>query len=158
MILLLTQVPSTAHNDQIYILKKSPVPINAENFRDLLLFGRLSPSPLLQLSSTVKQVTITTSILFCVNAIEFLLYCFLTCLYEFWVNSFSLFNKVCAPLLSNHKKHHMWPNLLSDDILRHVERLCSETSVVQGWAFGRTVLPIPTATNWIENSYRTLKM
>lgn len=53
------QVPHVAHNKQIYILKKMAVPINAENYRELLLFGLMSSSPLLQFSSTVEQVTVS---------------------------------------------------------------------------------------------------
>lgn len=57
------QVSSVAHNKQIYILKKTVVPVNAENYRELLLFGLLSASPVLQLSSTVEQVTVISYIL-----------------------------------------------------------------------------------------------
>ncbi|KAI3360460.1 hypothetical protein L3Q82_002355 [Scortum barcoo] len=114
------EVPPVAQNKHIYILKKTVVPISAENCREHLLFGLLSPSALLQLSSTVEQV--------------------------------------CVPLLSNNKNHHMWPNLMSEDIVRHVESVCSKMSVVQGQVLGKTILPIPTATDWIENSYSTFKM
>ncbi|KAM9352911.1 dynein axonemal heavy chain 11 [Symphorus nematophorus] len=113
------EVPPIGQNKPIYILKKTLVPINAENYRELLLFGLLSPSTLLQLSSTVEQV--------------------------------------CVPVLSNNKNHQMWPNLMSEDIMRHVESMCSKTSIVQGQVLGKTVLPVPTATDWIENSYSTLK-
>ncbi|XP_042345657.1 dynein axonemal heavy chain 11 [Plectropomus leopardus] len=114
------EVPHVAQNKHIYIIKKRAVPSSSENYRDLLLFGLLSPSPLLQLSSTVEQV--------------------------------------CVPLLSNYKNHQMWPNLMSEDIIQHVENMCSKTSVVQGQALGKCVLPIPTAANWMENSYRNFKM
>ncbi|KAM8734967.1 dynein axonemal heavy chain 11 [Acanthopagrus schlegelii] len=114
------EVTPVAQNRQVYILKKAVVSINAENYRELLLFGLLSPSPLQQLSNTVEQV--------------------------------------CAPLLSNSKNHLMWPNLMSEDIIRHVESICCKTSVVQGQVLGKTVLPIPATTDWIENSYNSLKM
>lgn len=52
----------------------------------------------------------------------------------------------------------MWPNLMSEDIIQHTERMCSKTTVVQGQVLGETVLPIPTVTDWIENSYSSLKM
>ncbi|XP_028435224.1 dynein heavy chain 11, axonemal isoform X2 [Perca flavescens] len=114
------EVPPVSQNKHIYILKKRVVLVNSENYRELLLFGLLSPSPLLQLSSTVEQV--------------------------------------CVPLLSNDKNHQMWPNLMSEDIIRHVQSMCSRTSVVRGQVLGKSVLPIPTATEWIEESYSTLKM
>uniref|UniRef100_UPI0037E727D7 dynein axonemal heavy chain 11 n=1 Tax=Semicossyphus pulcher TaxID=241346 RepID=UPI0037E727D7 len=114
------EVPTVAQNKQIYILKKTNVAVTAENYKEHLLFGLLSPSLLRQLSSTVEQV--------------------------------------CVPLLSNNKNHHMWPNLMSEDIIRHAESMCNKTSVVQGQILGKTILPIPTETNWIANSYSTLKM
>lgn len=49
------KVQSDAHK-QIYILKRTAVPVSAENCQELLLFGLLSSSPLVQLSATVKQV------------------------------------------------------------------------------------------------------
>uniref|UniRef100_A0A3B5KZ49 Dynein, axonemal, heavy chain 11 n=1 Tax=Xiphophorus couchianus TaxID=32473 RepID=A0A3B5KZ49_9TELE len=66
---------------------------------------------------------------------------------------------VCGPILTNGKNHPMWPTLISEDISRHVESMCSMTSVVQGQVLGKTVLPIPTATGWMEryeNYDRTL--
>uniref|UniRef100_A0A7N6BNC5 AAA+ ATPase domain-containing protein n=1 Tax=Anabas testudineus TaxID=64144 RepID=A0A7N6BNC5_ANATE len=65
---------------------------------------------------------------------------------------------VCVPLLLNNKNHHMWPNLMSEDVVRHVERMCIKTSVVQGQVSGKTVLPIPNATAWMENTYSTLSL
>ncbi|XP_069552287.1 dynein axonemal heavy chain 11 [Brachyistius frenatus] len=114
-----TEVPDAAQSKQIYILKKRVVPVNSENFRELLLFGLLSPPPLLQLSCTVE--------------------------------------KVCAPLLSNYKNHQMWPNLMSEDIIRHVESMCSKTSVVRGQVLGKTVLLNPTSMDWMGNSSSTFK-
>ncbi|KAI9536522.1 hypothetical protein NQZ68_032317 [Dissostichus eleginoides] len=49
-------VPAGAQNRHIYILKKRVAPITSDNCRELLLFGLQSPSPLLQLSSTVEQL------------------------------------------------------------------------------------------------------
>ncbi|XP_067457869.1 dynein axonemal heavy chain 11 isoform X1 [Thunnus thynnus] len=114
------EVPPLSRNKQIYILKKRVVPINSENYRELLLFGFLSPSPLLQLSNTVEQV--------------------------------------CVPLLSNNLNHQMWPNLMSEDIIRNVESVCSKTSVVWGQVLGKTVLPIPTVTDWMDNVSSTFEM
>ncbi|XP_030605544.1 dynein heavy chain 11, axonemal [Archocentrus centrarchus] len=108
------EVPSNAKNEQIYILKKRADPITTENCRELLLFGLMAPSPLLQLSCAVKQI--------------------------------------CVSLLSSNKNHQTWPSLISEDILRHVEFMCSQSSVVQGQVVGRTVLPVPVAGDWMEKS------
>lgn len=75
------QAPPVAQNKQIYILKKTVIPINAENYRELLLFGFLSPSPLLQLSSTIEQVIVISSTCY------MLLCRLLARFHEFWVNS-----------------------------------------------------------------------
>ncbi|XP_028983813.1 dynein axonemal heavy chain 11 isoform X2 [Betta splendens] len=112
------EVPRAAQNKQIYILKKRNGPISSHNYRELLLFGLQSPSPVLQVTTTVQQV--------------------------------------CVPLLSNNSNHHTWPNLMSEDLLRHVESMYHKTSVVQGQFLGKTVLPIPKATAWMENSCNTL--
>uniref|UniRef100_A0A8C6WKT4 Dynein heavy chain tail domain-containing protein n=1 Tax=Neogobius melanostomus TaxID=47308 RepID=A0A8C6WKT4_9GOBI len=53
---------------------------------------------------------------------------------------------LCAPLLANTNNHQLWPKLLSQDIIRHVERISSKTSVVQGQVHGKTILPIPIST------------
>ncbi|CAG6015638.1 unnamed protein product [Menidia menidia] len=66
--------------------------------------------------------------------------------------------QLCVPLLTNCKNHHMMPNLMPEDIIRHVEKVRSKTSVVHGKALGKTVLPIPTAVDWMEKSHKTLKI
>ncbi|XP_060906749.1 dynein axonemal heavy chain 11 [Labrus mixtus] len=114
------EVPTVAQNKQIYILKKTVATVTPENFRQLLVFGLLSPSLLLQLTCTVEQV--------------------------------------CFPLLSNNKNHQMWPNFMSEDIIRHIERMCCKTSVIQGQVLGKTILPVPSATDWTDNSNSTIKM
>lgn len=55
------QAPPVAQNKEIYFLKKRVDAINSENYKEFLLFGLLSPSPLLQLSSTIEQVTVKPS-------------------------------------------------------------------------------------------------
>nr|XP_019948992.1 PREDICTED: dynein heavy chain 11, axonemal [Paralichthys olivaceus] len=111
---------SDGQNKKIYFLKKRCDPVSCENYRELLLFGLLSPSPLLQLSTIVEQV--------------------------------------CVPLLSNKNNHQKWPKVMSEDIIRHVESMCSTISVVRGQVLGKTVLPVPTAKDWMEDSNRTIKM
>ncbi|XP_076016721.1 dynein axonemal heavy chain 11 [Genypterus blacodes] len=52
------QVISAAKTKQAYVLKSRAVPIHSENYRDLLSFGLLCPSPLTQLSNIVKQICV----------------------------------------------------------------------------------------------------
>ncbi|XP_074510014.1 dynein axonemal heavy chain 11 [Sebastes fasciatus] len=70
----------------------------------------------------------------------------------------STVEQVCVPLLSNHKNHHLWPNLMSEDIIRHAENMCSTTSVVRGQVLGKSVLPVPAVTEMMENSHGACKM
>ncbi|XP_053089780.1 dynein axonemal heavy chain 11 isoform X1 [Pangasianodon hypophthalmus] len=98
---------------RLYVLKKENVPILSENCRNILLFGVLSPSLLLQLSTSV--------------------------------------DKVCLPLLSNKENHQLWPNVISQDVTRHIENLSNKVSVVKGQVCGKTVLPVPVVTERIED-------
>uniref|UniRef100_A0A3B3DUZ5 Uncharacterized protein n=1 Tax=Oryzias melastigma TaxID=30732 RepID=A0A3B3DUZ5_ORYME len=52
------QAQSGVKSNQIYIQKKTNVPINNENYRDILLYGVLFSQPLLQLSNTVEKITV----------------------------------------------------------------------------------------------------
>lgn len=148
-----TQVPPDAKNEQIYILKKRVVPVTSENCRELLLFGLLTPPVLLQLSCAVKQVTVPPIFIHISHKEAFLSISNL----PVWVLGelvmFFFLRKICVPLLSDNKNHQTWPLLISEDILRHVEIMCSQTSVVQGRVMGKTVLPIPIAADWMEKSH-----
>ncbi|RVE62582.1 hypothetical protein OJAV_G00158270 [Oryzias javanicus] len=114
------QAPSAVKNNHIYIQKKINVPVNNENYRDILLYGVLFSQPLLQLSNTVEKISV--------------------------------------PLLTNKQNHHDWPSLMSEDLIRNVESVHSKTSIVQGWALGKIVLPIPTSADWIAHSYSQFEM
>lgn len=66
--------------------------------------------------------------------------------------------KEIGPLLTDVENHPSWPNVLSKDISHNVEKLCHMTSVVEGQAIGKTVLPIPNTAGWMENSYDIVNM
>lgn len=159
------QISPVAQNKTMYFLKKRAHPINSENYREQLLFGLLSPSPLLQLSSTVEQVIVVPLLphwhyifLWFLWLIYICLLLFLSCLHIVLVCKLTVSCKVCVPLLSNNKNHEMWPNLMSEDVARHVESMCSITSVVQGQVLGKTVLPMPSATDRMETSHSIFNM
>ncbi|KAI5106110.1 dynein heavy chain 11, axonemal, partial [Silurus meridionalis] len=59
--------------------------------------------------------------------------------------------KVCLPLLSNKENHQLWPNVISQDVTQHIENLSNKASVVKGKIYGKTVLPVPTLTERIED-------
>nr|XP_054596285.1 dynein axonemal heavy chain 11 [Nothobranchius furzeri] len=66
--------------------------------------------------------------------------------------------QVCAPLLTHDQNHHTWPNVIRNDVARHIESICSKTSVVQGQILGETVLPMPTAASWKEKAHDHFRM
>ena len=57
-----------------------------------------------------------------------------------------------VPLLSNPENHTKWPNVVSDDILRHVGGLKGDVYVLSGQVKGRTLLPIPSQAEAIVNA------
>uniref|UniRef100_A0A3Q3A2J3 Dynein heavy chain tail domain-containing protein n=1 Tax=Kryptolebias marmoratus TaxID=37003 RepID=A0A3Q3A2J3_KRYMA len=55
----------------------------------------------------------------------------------------SVFLQVLVCVLSNGLNHEDWPQVVSDDIHRHLERLRSKVVTLRGQAEGRTLLPLP---------------
>lgn len=145
------QVSHVAQSKHVYILKKKNVLINSENYKDVLLFGLVSPPPLLQLSCTVEQVIVIPFVIHIV--ISFVL----PCIFAFRFLSMFL-HQICVPLLTNKENHLTWSNLMAEDIVHHVESMCSKTAVVRGQISGKTVLPMSNAADWMEKSYYALGM
>ncbi|KAM9845080.1 LOW QUALITY PROTEIN: dynein axonemal heavy chain 11-like [Aulostomus maculatus] len=52
-------------------------------------------------------------------------------------------SEVLVCVLSNGLNHEEWPQVVSEDIHRHLERLRSEVVTLRGRAEGRTLLPLP---------------
>ena len=53
------------------------------------------------------------------------------------------------PLLSNTRNHDNWPNVVSQDVLRHVHQLKNNVFVIAGQVKGRTLLPLPVGADAI---------
>ncbi|KAK2515453.1 hypothetical protein Q9233_013966 [Columba guinea] len=51
--------------------------------------------------------------------------------------------KVIVPILTNKKNHQGWPQVVSQDIVRHVHNLKSTVFTVVGQVDGKTLLPLP---------------
>ncbi|KAM9806325.1 dynein axonemal heavy chain 11 isoform 1-T1 [Syngnathus typhle] len=66
--------------------------------------------------------------------------------------------QICAPLLSNSLNQHTWPQLLSEDVTRNAQSICSKTSIVRRRALGESVLAVPPDTDWMENVSSAFKM
>ncbi|XP_076002796.1 dynein axonemal heavy chain 9 [Genypterus blacodes] len=62
----------------------------------------------------------------------------------------SLFEQVVMPLLSNSIKKSDWPNVISQDIKRHVNSLGTSVCVVSGQIKGNIMLPLPAGLERVE--------
>ncbi|KAK2515608.1 hypothetical protein Q9233_014121 [Columba guinea] len=59
--------------------------------------------------------------------------------------------KVIVPILTNKKNHQGWPQVVSQDIVRHVHNLKSTVFTVVGQVDGKTLLPLPAGSEGIED-------
>ena len=60
--------------------------------------------------------------------------------------------QVVAPLLSNSRNHAEWPKVVSEDIRRHIHSLKTSVFVVSGQVQGKTLLPLPTGSERLEQA------
>ncbi|KAK2835022.1 hypothetical protein Q5P01_015506 [Channa striata] len=63
-----------------------------------------------------------------------------------------LIEEVVAPLLSNTKNHTDWPQVVSQDVLRHVHSLKANVFVVSGQVQGKTLLALPASSETVEQT------
>uniref|UniRef100_H3ASB2 Dynein, axonemal, heavy polypeptide 9 like n=1 Tax=Latimeria chalumnae TaxID=7897 RepID=H3ASB2_LATCH len=61
-------------------------------------------------------------------------------------------NEVLVNILSNTNNHIGWPRVVSEDIRKHVEKIRSKTFVLQGQVEGRTLLPLPSFAEILNES------
>uniref|UniRef100_H3A2B2 Dynein axonemal heavy chain 9 n=1 Tax=Latimeria chalumnae TaxID=7897 RepID=H3A2B2_LATCH len=59
--------------------------------------------------------------------------------------------KVVVPVLANGRNHQKWPHVVSQDVMRHVHTLKSNVFVVIGQVRGKTLLPLPTGAEKVED-------
>ncbi|KAK2885147.1 hypothetical protein Q8A73_021621 [Channa argus] len=64
----------------------------------------------------------------------------------------ALVEEVVTPLLSNTKNHTEWPQVVSQDVLRHVHSLKTNVFVVSGQIHGKTLLPLPAGSERVEQA------
>ncbi|NXY74435.1 DYH9 protein, partial [Glareola pratincola] len=58
---------------------------------------------------------------------------------------------VIVPILMNQKNHQGWPQVVSQDLMRHVHSLKSTVFMVVGQVQGKTLLPLPPGSEGIED-------
>uniref|UniRef100_G3NCH8 Dynein, axonemal, heavy chain 9 n=1 Tax=Gasterosteus aculeatus aculeatus TaxID=481459 RepID=G3NCH8_GASAC len=66
----------------------------------------------------------------------------------------ALVEEVVAPLLSNSRNHSEWPQVVSQDVRRHVHSLQTNVFVVSGRVQGHTLLPPPAGSDSVETEER----
>uniref|UniRef100_A0A6Q2WZ44 Dynein axonemal heavy chain 17 n=1 Tax=Esox lucius TaxID=8010 RepID=A0A6Q2WZ44_ESOLU len=64
----------------------------------------------------------------------------------------ALVEEVVVPLLSNGRNHNEWPQVVSQDIQRHVNSLKTKVFVVSGQVKGKTLLPLPPGAERVEQA------
>ncbi|TMS22638.1 hypothetical protein E3U43_012903 [Larimichthys crocea] len=64
----------------------------------------------------------------------------------------ALVEEVVAPLLSNSKNHTEWPQVVSQDVRRHVHSLKTNVFVVSGQVQGKTLLPLPAGSERVDQA------
>ncbi|KAM7382161.1 hypothetical protein PAMA_012837 [Pampus argenteus] len=62
----------------------------------------------------------------------------------------ALVEEVVVPLLSNSKNHTEWPQVVSQDLRRHVHSLKTHVFMVSGQVQGKTLLPLPAGSERVE--------
>ncbi|XP_068439704.1 dynein axonemal heavy chain 9 isoform X3 [Clinocottus analis] len=64
----------------------------------------------------------------------------------------ALVEEVVAPLLSNSRNHSDWPQVVTQDVRRHVHSLRTGVFVVSGQVQGKTLLPLPAGCERLEQA------
>ncbi|XP_043925657.1 dynein axonemal heavy chain 9 [Protopterus annectens] len=62
----------------------------------------------------------------------------------------ALVEEVIVPVLSNNRNHQSWPQVVSQDVMRHTHNLKSNVFVVIGQVRGKTLLPLPAGTEKVD--------
>lgn len=69
----------------------------------------------------------------------------------------SLVDEVLVPLLRNEFNQKAWPNVVSQDVLRHIHNLKNKVFVVSGQVKGKTLLPFPVGADRVDKAVHVAK-
>ncbi|XP_029978186.1 dynein axonemal heavy chain 9 [Sphaeramia orbicularis] len=64
----------------------------------------------------------------------------------------ALVQEVVVPLLSNSRNQSAWPQVLSQDVQRHIHSLRTNVHVVSAQVQGKTLLPLPAGSESVEQA------
>lgn len=57
-----------------------------------------------------------------------------------------------SQVVANDDNNSSWPNVVSQDVLRHVHKLKSNVYVIAGHIKGRTLLPLPVGADRVNSA------
>ena len=60
-------------------------------------------------------------------------------------------NQVLTPLLCNENNQKSWPDVVAEDVVRHVHSINNRVYVVSGQIRGKTLLPLPDGADKMEH-------
>ncbi|XP_067860408.1 dynein axonemal heavy chain 9-like [Heptranchias perlo] len=69
----------------------------------------------------------------------------------------ALVDEVVVPVLTNSRNQNSWPQVVSQDVMRHVHSLKSNVFVVVGQVKGKTLLPLPVGAERAADAYKLEK-
>ena len=56
------------------------------------------------------------------------------------------------PVISNTKNHYLWPQVVSQDVMRHTGCLKGDVLVLSGQVKGQTFLPLPPQAEMVTKA------
>ena len=56
------------------------------------------------------------------------------------------------PMVGNTRNHRLWPEVVSQDVLKHTGGLKGDVLVLSGQVKGKTFLPLPRQSDLIEDT------
>jgi len=59
---------------------------------------------------------------------------------------------VVLPLLTNENNHKSWPDVVAEDVVRHVHIIKNRIHVLTGQVRGKTLLPLPDGAEKVEHA------
>ena len=66
--------------------------------------------------------------------------------------------QVMVPMMGNEKNHMKWPNVVSQDMMKHTGGLKGDVQVLSGQVKGKTFLPLPPQGVEVAEAYDMEKM
>ena len=67
------------------------------------------------------------------------------------MNNFLPVLKMLVPVFGNANNQSVWPKVISNDLIRHINNLKNKTYVISGQMKGKTQLPIPPGAEKVSD-------